>query len=75
MPQPVDLTDLIHRATAGDAEAADRLFTATYDDLRRLVRARLFTGRSTVPDTASLVHESYLRFAAHVAAKSETRGP
>jgi RNA polymerase sigma factor (TIGR02999 family) len=65
MQQPVDLTDLSHRATAGDPEAADRLFAATYDDLRRLARARLFAGgRSTVLDTASLVHESYLRFAA-----------
>jgi RNA polymerase sigma factor (TIGR02999 family) len=65
MQQPVDLTDLIHRAAAGDAEAADRLFAATYDDLRKLARARLFAGgRNTVLDTASLVHESYLRFAA-----------
>jgi len=65
MQQPVNLTDLIHRAAAGDAEAADRLFTATYNDLRKLARVRLFAGgRNTVLDTASLVHESYLRFAA-----------
>ena len=36
MDNPVNLTDLIHRAGSGDAEAADRLFAATYADLRKL---------------------------------------
>ena len=59
------LTELIHRAQKGDAEAADALFSATYDDLRRLARARLHaSGRAATLDTTSLVHESYLRFAA-----------
>jgi len=61
----VSLTQLIHRAAAGDADAADRLFAAMYDELRRLARARLRAGgRNTLLDTSSLVHESYLRFAA-----------
>ena len=61
----VSLTQLIHRAAQGDADAADRLFAAMYDDLRRLARARLRAGgRNTLLDTSSLVHESYLRFAA-----------
>lgn len=59
------LTELIHRAQEGDAGAADALFSATYDELRRLARARLHaTGRHGTLDTGSLVHESYLRFAA-----------
>ena len=59
------LTDLLHRAQDGDAEAADALFAATYSDLRKLARARLHSGgRSATLDTSSLVHESYLRFAA-----------
>jgi RNA polymerase sigma factor (TIGR02999 family) len=59
------LTDLIHRAQDGDAGAADALFTETYDDLRKLARGRLHaTGRNATLDTSSLVHESYLRFAA-----------
>jgi RNA polymerase sigma factor (TIGR02999 family) len=42
----------------------DALFAATYDDLRRLARARLQSSRrNTFLDTGSLVHESYLRFA------------
>jgi RNA polymerase sigma factor (TIGR02999 family) len=58
------LTELIHRAERGDADAADRLFAAMYGDLRRLARARLRGGRrNTLLDTSSLVHESYLRFA------------
>jgi RNA polymerase sigma factor (TIGR02999 family) len=61
----VSLTQLIHRAAQGDADAADRLFAAMYDELRRLARARLRAGgRNTLLDTSSLVNESYLRFAA-----------
>ena len=58
------LTELIHRAQDGDVEASDALFAATYDDLRRLARARLRTSQPHgTLDTSSLVHESYLRFA------------
>jgi RNA polymerase sigma factor (TIGR02999 family) len=61
---PVNLTDLIHRAQKGDAQAADELFAATYRQLRRMARARLRAGgRNVLLDTTSLVHEWYLRFA------------
>ncbi len=64
MDVPARLTDLLRRAQRGDSEAADALFAATYRELRRLARARLRAGgRSTLLDTTSLVHESYLRFA------------
>lgn len=63
MDEQVNLTDLIHRAQAGDEHAADELFSATYGDLRRLARARLHAGgRDVLLDTTSLVHEWYLRF-------------
>lgn len=59
-----DLTELIRRAADGDQHAADALFEATYQDLHRLARSRLRSGgRNTLLDTASLVQESYLRFA------------
>jgi len=65
IPDRTSLTELIHRAQKGDAEAADALFAATYDDLKKLTRGRLHAGgRSATLDTSSLVHESYLRFAA-----------
>lgn len=58
------LTQLIHRAQAGDRAAADALYASAYAELRRLAHARLrATGRQTLLDTCSLVHESYLRFA------------
>ena len=64
MPEPARLTELIHRAQSGDADAVDALFAATYGDLRRLARARLrASGHRATLDTSSLVHESYLRFA------------
>ena len=64
MTERARLTELIHRAQGGDREAADALFAATYEELRRLARARLYAGghRATL-DTGALVHESYLRFA------------
>jgi RNA polymerase sigma factor (TIGR02999 family) len=73
MDDRVDLTDLIHRAENGDADAADRLFTATYANLCKLARRRLAGGRDTLLDTGSLVHESYLRFAASGALNLEDR--
>lgn len=72
--EPSSLTELIHRAQAGDAAAADALFAATYDDLRRLARARLRgAGPDATLDTSSLVHESYLRFAASGRLRIEDR--
>src|SRR6201995_5614265 len=57
------LTELLGRVQAGDVGAREALFSAAYVELRRLARARLRDGgRNTVLDTASLVHESYLRF-------------
>jgi RNA polymerase sigma factor (TIGR02999 family) len=74
MNDRVDLTDLIHRAEKGDAEAADCLFAATYASLCRLARMRLVSGgRNTLLDTGALVHESYLRFASSGALNLEDR--
>jgi RNA polymerase sigma factor (TIGR02999 family) len=57
------LTELLGRIQAGDPGARDALFSAAYQELHRLARARLRDGgRNTVLDTTSLVHESYLRF-------------
>jgi len=57
------LTELLSRIQAGDAQARDALFAAAYSELHRLAHARLRDGgRNTVLDTTCLVHESYLRF-------------
>lgn len=71
---PARLTELIHRAQSGDDAAAHELFEATYPDLRRMARARLrHGGRNALLDTGSLVHESYLRFAASGELRIEDR--
>lgn len=58
------LTDLIHDAQAGNADALQQIFAITYPELRTMARQRLRTNnRGTLLDTTSLVHESFLRFA------------
>lgn len=57
-----ELTTLIKSAMAGDSEAHNAVFHATYADLKRLAHARITrSGRSAGLDTTGLVHESYLR--------------
>jgi len=57
-----ELTQLLHKVQQGEAGARDELFAAAYSGLEQLARARLRQGgRSTLLDTRSLVHESYLR--------------
>ena len=58
-----ELSDLIRRVNAGVPGAQDALFAASYGELRKLARSRLYDGgRNTMLDTTALVHESYLRF-------------
>jgi len=57
------LTELLGRLRAGDAEARNTLFASAYAELHRLARSRLRAGgRNTLLDTTGLVHESFLRF-------------
>lgn len=71
----VNLTELIQRASGGDRAAADALFAATYPELRRMAHARLRGGArdGALLDTGSVVHESYLRFAASGQLRIEDR--
>jgi RNA polymerase sigma factor (TIGR02999 family) len=59
---PSEITDLLHRWQAGDAEALDRLIPLVYDRLRAIARQRLRAEpeRHSL-DTTGLVHEAYLR--------------
>jgi RNA polymerase sigma factor (TIGR02999 family) len=68
------LTELLGRLKAGDAEARNALFAAAYAELHRLARSRLRDGgRNTLLDTTGLVHESYLRFIDGGALRAEDR--
>lgn len=64
MAAGVDITDLIHRAQRGEADAADVLTSETYEELKKIARARLRGGRRDVLlDTSALVSEWFVRFA------------
>jgi RNA polymerase sigma factor (TIGR02999 family) len=57
-----EVTQLLDAATAGDAQAANRLLPLVYDELRRLALQRLAhekPGHSL--QATALVHEAYLR--------------
>ncbi len=57
-----EITELLHRLNAGDAQARDELFAALYRELRRLAHARLVRNETiTLLDTTSLVHEAYVK--------------
>src|SRR5262247_288530 len=57
-----DLTRMLTDARQGDSEAVNQLFSALYEDLRKLAHARIRGGEPpTFVSTTALVHESYLR--------------
>lgn len=57
-----DVTTLLKAAQGGEKDAANKLFSILYQDLRKLAREQL---RRQTPnaqlDTTALVHESYLK--------------
>ena len=64
MTQMEALDDLITAARTAAPGAVDRLFRATYTELRALAHRRLRrSSKITVLDTTVLVHECYLRLA------------
>jgi RNA polymerase sigma factor (TIGR02999 family) len=70
----MELTRLLEQARGGDAQARDALFAAAYPDLQKLAHARLRDGgRSTLLDTRSLVHESFLRYVQSGALRAQDR--
>jgi len=56
------ITVLLHRASEGDREAFDAVFSTVYEELHRLARGhrRRWDGNHTL-DTTSLIHEAYLK--------------
>lgn len=55
-----DITQLLGRAEAGDADAMTRLLPMIYADLRRIARARLRGENQQTLGTTALVHEGWL---------------
>jgi RNA polymerase sigma factor (TIGR02999 family) len=68
------VTRLLDAWRNGEPDAADRLFTVVYDDLRLLARrqlARLRPGQTLAP--TALVHETYLKFSKRAAPEAVDR--
>ena len=58
------ITRLLHRWTAGDAEALGQLLPVLYEPLRRLAHERIRGEADALSlDTTGLVHEAYLKLA------------
>lgn len=70
-----DITQLLHALGAGDEEAMSELFTAVYQELRRLAHGQRlgWRGQETL-NTTALVHEAYLRLATAEGAEWRNRG-
>jgi RNA polymerase sigma factor (TIGR02999 family) len=68
------MTELLSSMRAGDHSAFDALLRVVYEELRRMARGHLRRERGghTLSPTA-LVHEAYLRLAAHHAQRWENR--
>ena len=60
VPMDQDVTQLLGRVEAGEAQAMDRLLAAIYEDLRRIARSRLRGESHHTLNTTALVHEGWL---------------
>ncbi len=60
-PAPDIVTQLLHSAREGDAEAFDELFAVVYGELRRLARVVRQNRAGETLNTTALVHEAYER--------------
>lgn len=70
-----DITNLIHRARAGESDAVGGLFDALYPELRRIAHARLSRNvRDTLLDTTALVHECFMKLAGASRVQAADRG-
>ena len=61
-PEPVDVTQILARVRAGDAEASEELLPLVYDQLRAIARGQLARERKghTLQATA-LLHEAWIK--------------
>jgi RNA polymerase sigma-70 factor (ECF subfamily) len=70
-----DITQLLRAYEGGDRGAFDRMVPLVYDELRRLARRHLRRGPAgRTLDTTGLVHEAYLKLAAHSGLELRDRG-
>jgi len=69
------ITSLIAKSSAGDPEAASKLFLLTYDELRGLARSYLRRERNAQSiEATGLVHEAYMRLVPNARPDWKDRG-
>jgi RNA polymerase sigma factor (TIGR02999 family) len=68
-----DVTRLLEACRGGDAIARDRLFALVYAELKRIARRQSRGRRESTLSTTALVHETYMRLAAHDAIAAGSR--
>jgi RNA polymerase sigma factor (TIGR02999 family) len=69
----MDITELLHRAERGDAEAEQELIPLVYGELKRLASGHLKRGWNMTLNATGLVHEAFLRMAVSPQPKFEDR--
>ena len=62
---PEEITALLQAARDGDGAALDLAFERVYAELRSVARAQLKRAPGRSLDTTSLIHDAYLKLAAH----------
>jgi RNA polymerase sigma factor (TIGR02999 family) len=72
--EPISVTALLRAHAAGDESAFDRLLPLVYEELRGVARRQLRRdGGAKSLATTELVHEAYLKLAAHEGLRLEDR--
>lgn len=75
MPDPEPITDLLLQLRGGDAAAAERLYAAVYQQLRRIAHRHLLDERTGhTLGTTGLVHETYVKLVDLTRVDWEDRG-
>lgn len=67
-----DITQLLHRAEAGDEASLNQVFAELYPELRRIARARLLRDDTMLTPTV-LVHDTFLKLTAGESLSLESR--
>ena len=67
------LTAIIHQAQQGDERAAEDLYAAVYDELRRVAHGVRSDEAAQTINTTALVHEAWIKLAASPASEVASR--
>lgn len=73
MSEATEITRALHQAAAGDPAAAERVWSAVYEELRRIAHRELRDEAARTLETTGLVHEAYLKFDAGQGIDFESR--